>query len=114
MRKSWYELFVSSHVTLALSIIITCYYHIYCKFQYDWGYENWILLAIVVWALERCARGFTIATNGLRTAKVIKVDDEYLVVDVEGVKGTGMVYLYFPAIGWRVWENHPLKELEFI
>ena len=109
VRRKWYELFIDVHVTLALGTVIASYYHIYYKFNHDWGYENWIILGVVVWASERLARGFKIAANRLRTAQVLEVDDEYFVINVEGVKGMGMAYLYFPTLGWRLWENHPFS-----
>jgi NAD(P)H-flavin reductase len=109
VRRRRYELFIDVHIVLAIVVIVTCYYHIYCNFGYRWGYQNWILLTAFIWGLERAVRLVKMATNGVRTARVEEFDDEYMVVTVEGVKGTGMAYLYFPSLGWRVWENHPFS-----
>jgi len=109
VRSRWYEFFIDTHITLAIVGVVTCYYHIYTKFGHHWGYENWILLAAFIWILETLVRGVKTAVNGLRYARTEEVDDEYLVVTVEGVKGTGVAYLYFPSMGLRVWENHPFS-----
>lgn len=30
-------------------------------------------------------------------------------MDIPDVKATGYIYLYFPTLSWRFWENHPLS-----
>lgn len=81
----------------------------YYRFVHQWGYENWILAAIAVWAFDRLLRVLKLARNGVKTATVTVIDDDYIRVDVEGVSGEGMAYLYFPTLTWRVWENHPFS-----
>lgn len=43
--------------------------------------------------------------NGIKTARVAVIDDDYVRVDIEQVSGSGHAYLYFPTLTWRVWEN---------
>lgn len=109
VRRKWYEAFVDVHVLLAVIVVVTSYLHIVYLFNRNWGFENWIVLAGLIWAVERAGRGIRIALSGLRTARVEEVDDEYMLMTVEGVKGGGMAWLYFPTAGWRVWENHPFS-----
>ena len=45
--------------------------------------------------------------NGIRTAQITVVDEEYIRIDIRGVVATGHVYLYF--LHGRFWENHPFS-----
>ena len=49
------------------------------------------------------------AKNGVRTAKVTVIDEDYIRLDIFGVFASGQAYLYFPNLTWRVWENHPFS-----
>ena len=49
-----------------------------------------------------------LARNGVKTARVTVIDEDYIRVNIEGISGSGHAYLYFPTLTWRVWENHPL------
>lgn len=48
-----------------------------------------------------------VARNGLKRAKIAVIDDDYLRIDIPHSNARGHVYLYFPTLNWRVWENHP-------
>ena len=109
IRKRIYEFFLAWHVLLSISTLIGCYWHILERFQRQWGYENWLYIAIAIWGLERAMRLARIATKGIKTAQVTVIDDDYVRVDIEGVSGSGHAYLYFPTLTWRVWENHPFS-----
>ncbi|KAF9741500.1 hypothetical protein PMIN06_007313 [Paraphaeosphaeria minitans] len=109
IRHRAYELFLAWHVALSTLTIVGCYYHILFRFAHQWGYETWIWAAMAVWGFDRVLRMFRMAKNGLRSAVVTKVDDDYVRVDVAGVAATGHAYLYFPTLTWRVWENHPFS-----
>ena len=50
-----------------------------------------------------------LARNGVKTAQVTVIDEDYVRVDIEDVSGSGHAYLYFPTLTWRVWENHPFS-----
>ncbi|KAL1598964.1 hypothetical protein SLS60_008109 [Paraconiothyrium brasiliense] len=109
IRQKAYELFLASHVALSVLTIVGCYYHILFRFAHQWGYESWIWAAMAVWGFDRILRMLRMARNGLRSAVVTKVDDDYVRVDVPDVAATGHAYLYFPTLTWRVWENHPFS-----
>ncbi|KAF2169489.1 hypothetical protein M409DRAFT_36173 [Zasmidium cellare ATCC 36951] len=109
VRKRAYELFVDSHVVLSFFVVLGCYHHIYMKFQHEWGYENWVYLAAFLWAGDRLLRTVKLLGGGIRTAVITHIDDEYARIDIPGVKASGHVYLYFPGLSWRPWQNHPFS-----
>ncbi|KAL9589467.1 MAG: hypothetical protein Q9203_001731 [Teloschistes exilis] len=109
IRKSVYEFFLAWHVLLSIFTLVGCLWHILERFQRQWGYENWIYTAIAIWAFERAMRLGRVARNGVKTAQVTIIDEDYISVDIKGVCGSGHAYLYFPTLTWRVWENHPFS-----
>lgn len=109
VRRRWYQVFLDIHNILAVAALALCFFHVYVEFGYSWGYENWIILSAVIWALERVARLVKAARHGVRTAAVTPLDGDYCEVTVDGVSETGYVYLYFPQGWWRMWESHPFS-----
>ncbi|KAL9594469.1 MAG: hypothetical protein Q9219_007018 [cf. Caloplaca sp. 3 TL-2023] len=109
IRKSLYEFFLAWHVLLSIFVLVGCLWHILERFHRQWGYENWIYTAIAIWAFERAMRLARLARNGIKTAQVSIIDDDYVCVNIDGVSGSGHAYLYFPTLTWRVWENHPFS-----
>lgn len=106
-RHKLFELFLAWHVILTIFALVGSYLHIVLRYQRQWGYEVWIIMALVIWGFDRIMRVMRMLKNGLRWATITVVDDEYLRVDVEGATGDGHACLYFPTLTWRVWENHP-------
>ncbi|KAK4551720.1 hypothetical protein LTR86_010956 [Recurvomyces mirabilis] len=47
--------------------------------------------------------------NGGRKGHITVVDEDYIRLEVPGVFASGQVYLYFPSLTWRFWENHPFS-----
>ena len=109
IRKNAYEFFLAWHVLLSIFVLAGCYWHILERFQWQWGYENWIYTAIAIWGFERAMRLARLARNGVKTALVTVINEDYVRVDIEDVSGSGHAYLYFPTLTWRVWENHPFS-----
>ena len=109
IRKNIYEFFLAWHVILSVFVLVGCLWHILERFQRQWGYENWIYTAIAIWAFDRAMRLFRLARNGIRTAQVSVIDEDYIQVSIENVSGAGHAYLYFPTLTWRMWENHPFS-----
>lgn len=66
-------------------------------------------MTIGVWVFDWAIRAARIARNGIKTAYVTKIDDDYLRLDIPGLEAHGHVYLYFPTLNWRVWESHPFS-----
>ncbi|KAH9221866.1 ferric reductase like transmembrane component [Leptodontidium sp. 2 PMI_412] len=94
-RQHAYEVFLLIHISLSVLAI--------------WGYETWIYTAIAVWGFDRVLRLLRITSNGVRTAHITIIDDDYLRIDIPGISAAGHAYLYFPTLTWRVWENHPFS-----
>ncbi|TLD23721.1 hypothetical protein PspLS_06922 [Pyricularia sp. CBS 133598] len=112
LRRAAYELFLPLHQFLAILFLVGYYYHIWYLYQYQWGYEIWVWIAVGFWALDRVLRLVRMAVKGRRTAQISAVegsDGEYLRIDVDGVRSGGVVYLCFPTLRWMFWENHPFS-----
>jgi len=109
IRKKLYEAFLLSHIALSIIAIVGCYLHVWYLYENNWGYEIWIFTAGAVWGADRVLRIWRLARIGLRRAKITNIDDEYVRIDIEGVHAHGHVYLYFPTLTWRFWENHPFS-----
>ncbi|KAK4100929.1 hypothetical protein N658DRAFT_524460 [Parathielavia hyrcaniae] len=110
VRKKMYEVFLASHVLLAVLSMIGCMLHIYYRFEWQWGYQTWVWIAFAFWFFDRfLARPLRLARHGVNKAFITVIDVDYLRVDVPGVEGDGHAYLYFPTLTWHVWENHPFS-----
>ncbi|RDL35207.1 uncharacterized protein BP5553_07138 [Venustampulla echinocandica] len=110
IRQKAYEVFLLWHISLSVLVIAGCYLHIYYRFENQWGYELWILITIAIWGFDRVMRILRVARNGICTAQITTIDEDYIRIDIKGVaSGVGHAYLYFPTLTWRVWENHPFS-----
>lgn len=109
LRQKAYELFLAWHRLLAFFVLIGGYWHVVLCFGHQWGYETWLLIAFGVWSFDHLARVLRIARNGIRTATITIIDEDYIRLDISGVDASGQAYLYFPTLTWRVWENHPFS-----
>ncbi|KAL3958541.1 hypothetical protein ACCO45_006703 [Purpureocillium lilacinum] len=113
VRKRFYEVFLSVHHILVVLFLVGYFYHIFYRYGMKWGYEIWCYIAGGIWGAERVFRLGRMVLMGWRTAKVTEVagsGGEYVRVDIDGVFAQGLVYLYFPTLSWRFWENHPFSE----
>ncbi|SPO04648.1 related to FRE1 - ferric (and cupric) reductase [Cephalotrichum gorgonifer] len=113
VRQKFYELFLASHIVLALLFIIGYYYHIWYCYEYKWGYEIWMFIAGGIWGADRVLRLARMAFHGSCTAVITAIEDsdgEYFRIDVQGKHlKHGVAYLTFPTLGWRFWESHPFS-----
>ncbi|KNC99104.1 uncharacterized protein SPPG_06049 [Spizellomyces punctatus DAOM BR117] len=111
IRRKVYELFLSSHIVLAILALVGCYLHIYHRFKHQWGYETWIYVAVGIWAFDRLLRlARLFYMGGFKRAYVTAIDDDYYQVDIPGVDASGHVYFHFPTLStWRFWESHPFS-----
>ncbi|ORY18826.1 hypothetical protein BCR34DRAFT_650847 [Clohesyomyces aquaticus] len=110
IRRRMYEIFIATHVVLAMLSMIGCLLYIYYRFTSQWGYQTWIYIAFAIWGFGRgLARPLRIARNGFKRAYVTAIDNYYLKVYIPGVEASGQVYLYFPTLTWRIWDSHPFS-----
>lgn len=109
IRRKFYELFLAWHQVVSILVLVGCYYHIIFEFSHQWGYETWIWVCMAVWGFDRLFRLLRVARNGVKTAEITVIDDDYLRVTIPGVTASGHAYLYFPTLTWRFWDNHPFS-----
>jgi hypothetical protein len=109
IRRKAYEFFLAWHIIISILVVAGCYWHIVFEFQHSWGYETWIIVTMVIWAFDRVARLLRVARTGVKNAKITIIDDEYMKVTIPWLVTDGIVYLYFPTLTWRIWENHPFS-----
>lgn len=115
LRQKLYSFFLASHILLALLAVVGCVLHVTYRYEWQWGFEMWLLMAMSFWAFERLlARPFRIWQAGSRRAFVTIVDDNYLQVVIPGVELHGHAYFYFPTITWRIWESNPFSVIPTI
>jgi predicted ferric reductase len=108
VRQKAYEFFKLFHNLLAVLILIGIFLHVFLK-NGEKGFHNWVYAAIAALVFDRAVRIFRVARNGLRTAEITVIDEDYVRVDVRGVTAEGHAYVYFPTLSWRVWESHPFS-----
>ncbi|CAM1504996.1 Fc.00g106330.m01.CDS01 [Cosmosporella sp. VM-42] len=109
IRKMFYEFFLIAHIALAIMAIVGSWYHIIYRYDHQWGYETWLYVAVAVWAFDRLARTARMIGKGVHRGYVSRIDEDYLRIDIPGIKCHGHVYAYFPTLSWRFWENHPFS-----
>lgn len=109
IRRALYEFFLLSHIVLTVLTLVGCYLHIWFLYKHYWGYEIWIYTAGAVWGADRVIRIWRTLRNGLRRGRIEKIGDDYVRVEIEGIVAHGHVYIYFPTLSWRFWENHPFS-----
>ncbi|KAL4899615.1 hypothetical protein BDW74DRAFT_188995 [Aspergillus multicolor] len=109
VRQRAYEVFLAWHILFFLLSMIGCFLHIYYRYAWQWGYENWIYTAFAIWGFDRLLRILRVARHGILRARVTVLDEDYVKLEILGVRAEGHIYLYFPTLSWRVWENHPFS-----
>ncbi|PBP21147.1 ferric reductase like transmembrane component [Diplocarpon rosae] len=118
IRLYQYEIFLVSHIIMAILVLVGCWYHIVLRFSYSWGYQVWLYIAFAFWAFDRLSRfllGIYRDMLGTTTQAVAElVPGAHLIkLTVYPGKtwsfGAGQhAFLFFPATG-RLWENHPFS-----
>ncbi|KAL6856719.1 ferric reductase-like transmembrane component [Trichoderma novae-zelandiae] len=122
VRGANYEIFLISHIVLAVLIVVGCWYHLVLWYEsmgmhlpdYTSGYEDWLYTAIAVWFADRLVRVVRVLRSGIRRSVVTDLGSGYVRVDIPGIRW-GVepgkhVYAYFPTLSpLRPWENHPFS-----
>ena len=113
VRRKFYKAFLVAHQLLAALALIAYFLHIWYLYEYNWGYEIFVYVAGATWGLDRLIRVLKIVRSGSRTAVVTSFgsDSDVLKLEIPGRPCEGHVYLYFPTLTWRFWENHPFSVL---
>ncbi|KAL7806811.1 ferric reductase-like transmembrane component [Trichoderma aethiopicum] len=122
VRRANYEIFLVSHIVLAVLIVVGCWYHLSLWYEsmgmhipdYTSGYEDWLYTAIAVWSADRLVRVVRVLRSGIRRSVVTDLGSGYVRVDIPGIRWGvepgNHVYVYFPTLSpLRPWENHPFS-----
>jgi hypothetical protein len=113
LRRRAYELFLVTHIAMAVICVVGCWYHVWYGYENTFGYETWLYATIAVWFFDRLARLGRIMKAGVRRAKVTDVGPSIVRVDILGIRWSGpgrCAYVYFPTLNpFRPWENHPFS-----
>lgn len=113
-RRFYYEIFLITHIMLAIFFIVGTWYHVVYLYDYEWGVHYWIYACVAVWFTDRLLRVWRTAKNGLQQATVRMVGAELVRIDLPGIrwdKTPGQhAYVFLPALRkWAPWENHPFS-----
>lgn len=76
-RRRWYELFLWTHILLAIFFIVGTWYHVW-----ELGYAGILYASFAVWGLDRLLRLCRIASFGLPKARILLVSGDTLRVEV--------------------------------
>ncbi|KAK0701275.1 ferric reductase-like transmembrane component [Lasiosphaeris hirsuta] len=121
VRRPQYELFLTSHILLAVFVVVGCWYHLIGWYAsmgmfipYTSGMEFWLYLAIALWFLDRLVRVGRVVKSGARRAHVLDLGAGYIRIDIPGIRWGfepgKHAYVYFPTLSpLRPWENHPFS-----
>jgi len=106
-RRRAYEVFLATHIVFSILVFLGSWYHIYCKYGHQSGYETWLYIVFAIWGFDRVVRSMRMLWYGVHTAVITHIDHEYIKVSIKGAVADGHVYLYF--LHSRFWENHPFS-----
>ncbi|KAG8723359.1 hypothetical protein FRC09_003685 [Ceratobasidium sp. 395] len=127
LRRWSYEIFLVLHVLFAAFLIAGCYYHMIFRFEWRYGYNNWMYVAIGIWLADRSLRVIWIWLNGLqgsvgrtRSSAIAEIvpgsTQNIMKLTVFPRMGSGRTrpgthyFAYFPTLqSRRPWENHPFS-----
>ena len=116
IRQRAYELFLITHIVMAIICLVGCWYHVWFGYENTFGYESWLYATIAVWFFDRLVRIARILKVGIRRAKVTSIGPTIARIDVPGIRWTEpgcYVFVYFPTLNpLRPWENHPFSVIQ--
>ncbi|OAG34821.1 hypothetical protein AYO21_11035 [Fonsecaea monophora] len=113
IRQRAYELFLLTHIVMAVVCLVGCWYHVWADDEGDFGYETFLYATFAVWGFDRLARVARILKTGVKRAVVTDVGDTIARIDIPGPRWSSpgqCAYVYFPTLHpFRPWENHPFS-----
>ncbi|KAF2434293.1 hypothetical protein EJ08DRAFT_668513 [Tothia fuscella] len=114
MRRWSYEIFLISHIIMAIFTTVGSWYHLMYRFGKTGSHEYWLYAAFVVWAFDRLARVFRIINNGAHRATVTELGASHVRIDIPHVRFSGKPgyhgYVYLPTVNpLRPCENPPFS-----
>ncbi|SMN20467.1 similar to Saccharomyces cerevisiae YKL220C FRE2 Ferric reductase and cupric reductase [Maudiozyma saulgeensis] len=120
IRKYYYEVFLYTHILLAIGFMAACWKHVE-----NLGWKNWLIISIVLWIVERLARIFNVIFNGgLLNSKLSLIgtndntEDNLIRVAIQKknmrpLKPGQYFFIYFmhPLI---FWQSHPFTVIDVV
>lgn len=111
-RRHYYELFVITHIILAIGFFHACWKHCY---KLGWG--EWIMACVLFWIADRILRLIKIAIFGMPWAKLKLCGESMIEVRISKsskwwkAEPGQYIYLYFlrPKI---FWQSHPFTVMD--
>lgn len=117
LRIKFYDLFLITHIALAILALVGCWYHLVPHFGYAYGYQVWLFIAFAFWSADRLARLARVAYyNRLgNSTAIVEVIPDCNIMQITVFPrvawnfGPGQhTFLYFPSLG-KFWESHPFS-----
>ncbi|KAI1335636.1 ferric-chelate reductase [Xylariaceae sp. FL0016] len=113
LRQRAYELFLITHIVMAIICVVGCWYHVNIGYENCFGYETWLYATMAVWFFDRVARVARIKRAGRLRSRITDVSSTIVRVDIHGCRWATPgrhVYIYFPTLNpLRPWESHPFS-----
>ena len=120
-RRYWYEIFLITHIILAIIFLVGCWYHVVLL---EGGHMEWLYASIALWSFDRFIHLSRMAVLNLswsksRVARTGKVE----IIGTDAIKTRINVgynfsfhpgqylYVYFPRFNF--WESHPFTIAEY-
>ncbi|VEU23012.1 DEKNAAC104195 [Brettanomyces naardenensis] len=105
-RRHTYEIFLYTHIILAVALIVMCWYH--CN---TLGWCEWIIAASAVWFTDRLVRVIRMSTFGFRNSQIEMMSNETFKVTVDKPSHFHSTpgqfgYVYF-SDSLLFFQNHP-------
>ncbi|CCH41324.1 Ferric reductase transmembrane component [Wickerhamomyces ciferrii] len=110
-RTMSYEVFLVTHIVLAIVFVIACFYHCY-----DIGYLEWIYVSWAIWGADRVQRIIRMCMFGFRDAEIEFISDDTFKVTVKHNKlfkpfPGSFAYIYF-ITPTMFWQSHPFTIID--
>lgn len=115
LRSYAYEIFLVSHIILAIISLVGSWYHVDLRYTKKWGYEVWLYIAFAFWAFDRLTRFARVVYNTIVQRPVARLElvpgtnvaMMTILLKKPSKAGIGQhTYVYFPSFG-KAWESHP-------
>lgn len=119
MRNHYYEVFLYTHIILAIGFMVACWKHVE-----NLGWKNWLIISVSLWIIERLARVICLLINGGTLSSRLQLfenhhnpEDDLIRVSIKKSKFTMspkpgqffFVYFMHPLI---FWQSHPFTVIE--
>lgn len=111
LRRNWYEIFLLTHIVMAVLFIVGGWYHVV-----ELGFVEYFYASVACWSLDRAVRIIKLILFGVAKAKVTLTADETLRIVVPKPKlwkstpgGYAFIHFLKPSC---FWQSHPFTYVE--